>query len=1121
MIGPNISIFANRIGSAFSYMLDFFSGAAAAYSLRRLSSSYGGSAIRVRRSRDNAEADIGFGPDGLNTTALMNHVGYENLLTNSESITGLSTLNVSLTNNTTSSPTGTLTGGAQLETAVNDVHLSNFDYTGVIGQQYTYSVYVKSIGGRYIRVAGSAGFAGVYVVITDTGAVYDGAGLYTVTPAANGWFRVTISAVATTTTVRVLMYSTILGGTTFLGDTTKGINIWGRQLNQGVTAQPYQQTVATANTANGFVTTWYTQDSNWENLLLQSQTFENASWTKTASIVASDQTQAPDGTNTADKLNETTVNSVHLLSQGFTGSSRIITYSVYLKAAERNIVILSCYKNSAPFEAISVLVDLTNGATRKIDYNGGSTISFGSIDVGNGWYRVWIHGDINGGSGVVELFTITGTLQTPISSYLGVAGSGVYIWGAQLSQSSWLQGYQATTTTAVSRRNATQTTAASQPAIVRSGVIELDNGKPALYFSGSNSLVPQGSNDIFRNVGFANMYAVANAFGAAASKVIYFFSTASTTSRTLLWSTSGGFAAGGRRLDADTFASAADNNYTSSKQLILSGLLNYATSDAYLYKLGLLVAQNTSFQTDGNTSDTSAQGSMIGATIVPDLNWVGDIQELILYNTNTTSNVLPISSSQNSFYQAYWQGSPSALLNQFGGSAAAYSLRNLSSQYTGPLVRVRRSSDNAETDIGGTFSGDLDVASLVSFTGGQNLILQSETFESGTWTKFNVTATSNATISPSGTLTADKISETASNGEHGTSQVTSVISGIHTISLYVKAAERNIAELSIYQNGGSFPFYAVSLDLITGEARPFSGSTGVQYSHSATNVGNGWWRLSVTGTTNVTSALVFQLAIRSGTVNSPITSYLGVAGSGVYVWGAQLNTGVLQPYVPTTTAAINGANAFVTTWYDQSGNARHATQATAGSQPRIVNAGGVESEGGRPAVFFDGTEWLNTSTGISANSGFAFCVYNSKDGQFRVSQADPTAERPSFGLDDNATTSSPKRIRFLELMPVTPDNSANGSSDIYNRQTLATYSSNGSAWSAWVNGASQSLSQVTGVNSGAWFGDYNYPLYIQRLNRSTPLSTISYNQEIIIYNTDHSAGRADIESNINNYYKIY
>jgi hypothetical protein len=62
--------------SVSSLLLDTYSGAAAAYSLRRLTTAYTGSAIRVRRSSDNTELNIGFDSDGnLDTVALSAFVG--------------------------------------------------------------------------------------------------------------------------------------------------------------------------------------------------------------------------------------------------------------------------------------------------------------------------------------------------------------------------------------------------------------------------------------------------------------------------------------------------------------------------------------------------------------------------------------------------------------------------------------------------------------------------------------------------------------------------------------------------------------------------------------------------------------------------------------------------------------------------------------------------------------------------------------------------------------------------------------------------------------------------------------------------------------------------------------
>lgn len=59
-----------------SYLLDGISNVVAAYSLRKLRSSYEGAAVRVRRSSDSAEQDIGFNGSGeFDDTAFSSFVG--------------------------------------------------------------------------------------------------------------------------------------------------------------------------------------------------------------------------------------------------------------------------------------------------------------------------------------------------------------------------------------------------------------------------------------------------------------------------------------------------------------------------------------------------------------------------------------------------------------------------------------------------------------------------------------------------------------------------------------------------------------------------------------------------------------------------------------------------------------------------------------------------------------------------------------------------------------------------------------------------------------------------------------------------------------------------------------
>lgn len=58
------------------------------------------------------------------------------------------------------------------------------------------------------------------------------------------------------------------------------------------------------------------------------------------------------------------------------------------------------------------------------------------------------------------------------------------------------------------------------------------------------------------------------------------------------------------------------------------------------------------------------------------------------------------------------------ILDQIGAvSSSAYSLRRLSSKYKGPIINIRRSSDNVQRDIYFTPNGDFDAASALSFVG--------------------------------------------------------------------------------------------------------------------------------------------------------------------------------------------------------------------------------------------------------------------------------------------------------------------------------------------------------------------------------------------------------------------
>jgi hypothetical protein len=174
-----------------------------------------------------------------------------------------------------------------------------------------------------------------------------------------------------------------------------------------------------------------------ENLILQSQTLDNASWTKANSSITANATTAPDNTLTADKLVEDTANTFHLVEQSVSLAIGFVAYSFFAKPSGRTLVNVSRVNgNIADFTHV---FNLTAGTA-----TGGGIIE----PAANGFFRCSgvISVTIAGSSGVyVALNDGTGI------TYTGDGTSGVFLWGAQVEVSDFgATDYIPTTTAAVS-----------------------------------------------------------------------------------------------------------------------------------------------------------------------------------------------------------------------------------------------------------------------------------------------------------------------------------------------------------------------------------------------------------------------------------------------------------------------------------------------------------------------------------------------------------------------------------------------------------------------------------------------------------------------------------------------
>lgn len=171
---------------------------------------------------------------------------------------------------------------------------------------------------------------------------------------------------------------------------------------------------------------------------------------------------------------------------------------------------------------------------------------------------------------------------------------------------------------------------------------------------------------------------------------------------------------------------------------------------------------------------------------------------------------------------------------------------------------------------------------------GENWLLQSEVFGT-TWAASNASVTTNSLRAPDGTTTADTLTDaSASAGTISQAITVPNNSDTFTFAVYLFPGTAAITTLTLAYSVGS----AASLSMnITWGATP-TVSAGV-----LEDVGDGWWRFSLSLANNATGNTTLTATIY------PSSSTAASQGT-VYAWGAQITrTGSAVGYVATTTAA--------------------------------------------------------------------------------------------------------------------------------------------------------------------------------------------------------------------------
>lgn len=155
---------------------------------------------------------------------------------------------VTVSPNSITSPDGALTADTLVEDTSTGTHRCVAAPTIANTTVYTVSVYAKAAGRTHMRLSVSGGLAGELTANLSNGTVAASSGATnpTVQLVGNGWYRVSFTTAASTSTSAQVTCSCIQGTSTssYTGDGTSGISLWGAQVEAGATASSYTPTTS-------------------------------------------------------------------------------------------------------------------------------------------------------------------------------------------------------------------------------------------------------------------------------------------------------------------------------------------------------------------------------------------------------------------------------------------------------------------------------------------------------------------------------------------------------------------------------------------------------------------------------------------------------------------------------------------------------------------------------------------------------------------------------------------------------------------------------------------------------------------------------------------------------------
>ena len=200
------------------------------------------------QSAGNNVARFDHDPVTLASRGLLIEEGRTNLILQSETLgTTWTQTNVSVSSNVAVSPDGNTTADKLIENTVNSGHGVDQSVT-FTAAAHTFSVYAKAAERSWIRMTIASVSNNTWFDVANGTVGTIGAGVTaSIQNAGNGWWRCSVTVTATAGSLQnFIRIATGNNNTTYAGDGTSGILVWGAQIEAGAFPTSYIPTTTSA-----------------------------------------------------------------------------------------------------------------------------------------------------------------------------------------------------------------------------------------------------------------------------------------------------------------------------------------------------------------------------------------------------------------------------------------------------------------------------------------------------------------------------------------------------------------------------------------------------------------------------------------------------------------------------------------------------------------------------------------------------------------------------------------------------------------------------------------------------------------------------------------------------------